>query len=277
MGFEFYNRNLAKELHERKHVIDEGDYMHDSTKFFSEPEVWYIIDSLCSVVQTFRQNGYHHGDIQPKNILIDEQGFLKLLDNSLVNYGYTGYQKMLSDPRYESALSPLLMEAMRIRATDPIHTKVKSDLFSVGITALCAATNTNINHYYDWRQKRVRMRYPPDVEEKMSREGFQPVQDTVGEDLERMRTIGYSEQLIGVIAGLLQYHERDRIGVDELRGFIAKHQSEIGYAAPAPQQPGYASRAPGVPPQGGYLSVSTPILTFVEASCYVNDLDYFFR
>jgi serine/threonine protein kinase len=220
LGFEFYNRNLAKELHERKHIEDDGDYLHNSHKFFSEAEIWYIIDSLASVVGTFRDHDYHHGDVQPKNILIDNEGFVKLLDNSLVNYGTTAYQKMLVDNKYEAALSPLLLESLKTRAQVPIHSKVKSDMFSIGITALCAATNTKVNHYYDWSQKRVNMAYPQEIEGKLKEQGSVGVEDRVGQDLERMRTIQYSEQLVGVIAGLLQYHEADRIGVDELRGFI---------------------------------------------------------
>lgn len=227
MAYEFYNRNLAKELHERKHVEDDGDYLHNSTKFFSESEIWYIIDALTSVVGTFRDHDYHHGDIQPKNVLIDNEGFTKVLDNSLVNYGKTAYQKMLVDNRYEAALSPLLLESLKTKANVPIHSKVKSDMFSVGITALCAATNTKVNHYYDWNQKRVNMAYPQEVEAKLAEQGYVGVEDRVGQDLERMRTIQYSEQLIGVIAGLLQYHEADRIGVDELRGFISQNNLQV--------------------------------------------------
>ena len=223
MGFEFYNRNLAKELHERKHIQDEGDYLYNTTKFFSESEIWYLIDSLVDVVATLRDHDYHHGDIQPKNLLIDNEGKIKVLDNSLVNYGKTAYQKMLIDNKYEAALSPLLLEGLKTRTQIPIHSKVKSDMFSIGISALCAATNTNVNHYYDWKQKRVNMAYPEEVEKILANEGFVGVVDRVGEDLQRMRTIQYSEQLIGVIAGLLQYHEANRIDVDELRGFIQQN------------------------------------------------------
>jgi serine/threonine protein kinase len=123
---------LAKELHERKHIYDDGDYDHSSMKFYSEPEIWYLLSSLASVIKTFELNDYHHGDIQPKNVLVDQSGFVKILDNSLVNYGKTGYHKMVFDSTYTAALSPILIDALKERELNPRHDKVKSDIFSLG-------------------------------------------------------------------------------------------------------------------------------------------------
>jgi serine/threonine protein kinase len=222
MGFEFHNQNLAKELHERKHVYDDGDYDNSSMKFFSEPEVWYLISSFASVIKTFEEHGYHHGDIQPKNILVDPSGFVKILDNSLVNYGKIGYQKMVFDATYTTALSPILIDSLKERELNPRHDKVKSDIFSLGITALCAATNNSINHYYDWVNKRVRMAYRSIGENPIPGS----LKNTVDDDLDRMQNIiGYSPQLVNTIRAMLHENESQRIGIDELLEFLEQHQS----------------------------------------------------
>ena len=182
---------------------------HASTlKHYSEPEIWYIFDTLVSLVHSFKTNGYHHGDIQPKTILVDPQGFMKLLDNSLVNYGHTGYHKMLLDRHYTAALSPRLLEGLRNREVKPAHDPVKSDMFSVGMTLLCACTNSDLNEFYDWRQKEV-------------------LYNKVKEGFVRMKQVGYSDQLVAKIDGCLEVPEQRRTSNEEMFVFLQKHQNEI--------------------------------------------------
>lgn len=214
---------MAKELHERKHIYDDGDYDHSSMKFYSEPEIWYLLSSLASVIKTFELNDYHHGDIQPKNVLVDQSGFVKILDNSLVNYGKTGYHKMVFDSTYTAALSPILIDALKERELNPRHDKVKSDIFSLGITILCAATNTSLNHYYDWVSKRVRMAYR-DLQEAPVPGS---IKNTVDDDLDRMQNIiGYSPQLVNLLRSMLYENESRRIGIDDLINFLQQQQSQ---------------------------------------------------
>lgn len=223
MGFEFHNQNLAKELHERKHIYDDGDYDNSSMKFFSEAEIWYLISSFASVIKTFENHGYHHGDIQPKNILVDGSGFAKIMDNSLVNYGKTGYHKMVFDAKYTTALSPILIDSLKEREINPRHDKVKSDIFSLGITTLCAATNTSINHYYDWVNKRVRMSYRSIGETPTPGS----LKNTVDDDLDRMQNIiGYSPQLVNTLRAMLHENESERIGIDELISFLEQNHGQ---------------------------------------------------
>ena len=63
MAFEYYSKSLAKELYQ-KSLIPESEVRLDTTiKYYSEQEVWYIMESLVSLARTFKQSGYCHGDI----------------------------------------------------------------------------------------------------------------------------------------------------------------------------------------------------------------------
>lgn len=87
MAFEFYEKNLHLEIINKRRL--EGD------NYFSEPEIWYICYSIINAEKSFMENGYVHSDIQPKTCLINQQGHIKLIDNHLINFGKTAYDKVL--------------------------------------------------------------------------------------------------------------------------------------------------------------------------------------
>lgn len=222
MAFEYYPKNLEQEIEDKN-----GNKNHEFySKYYSEPEVWYIIDALVSLLMSFKERGYHHGDIQPKNIFIDPHGFIKLSDNSLINYGRTGYLKMIFEPGYQAALSPNLINAYKSKELHPNHDPVKSDIFSIGITCLCAALNTNIGHYYNF--------------------AGQPAlkQEAINLTYDKMSELGFSHQLISTIQGFLDSSEDRRTSLDEIFGFLSKYQEAIRRG-----QMTFAGQ--GVPPQGG--------------------------
>ena len=69
MAFEYYPKNMEQEIEDKN-----GNKQHEFySKYYSEPEVWYIIDALVSLLMSFKERGYHHGDIQPKNIFIEDR------------------------------------------------------------------------------------------------------------------------------------------------------------------------------------------------------------
>lgn len=165
MGFEYYNKNLQTEIDRVSSRInelppDESTYI--SKGGYNEEELWFLSKSVISAMIAFRNANYHHGDIQPRNIMIDNDGNVKMIDNSLANYGRTAYHKMVFGEVYTAPLSPILMDSLIDRKIDPLHDKVKSDIFSLGITVLSAATNSDYNKYYDWVRRRVRMPFSPE-------------------------------------------------------------------------------------------------------------------
>lgn len=70
---EYLPNSLESEIKQRK----------NRQQTFNEGEIWYIIESLNSVVGLFQSRGYSHGDLQPKNIMVDANGCIKLIDNKL--------------------------------------------------------------------------------------------------------------------------------------------------------------------------------------------------
>src|SRR3990167_4050911 len=181
MAFEYYPKNVEAEIRERA----SQPASVKGAKTYSEPEIWYLLEMLSGILTSFKNRGYHHGDIQPKNLMIDPHGFIKITDNSLINYGETGYSKMimtLTDSKYRAALSPKLMEALPFKEINPRHDAIKSDMFSVGITALIASLNENLDTYYDWRKPEIRF-------------------DAIKRSLRRMSDMGFSQQLINTLEG----------------------------------------------------------------------------
>lgn len=47
-------------------------------KHFSEPEIWYLLFSLCRAANDFKTLNSKVGDIRPSNIFINEDGQLKV-------------------------------------------------------------------------------------------------------------------------------------------------------------------------------------------------------
>lgn len=225
MAFEYYPKNLEQEIEDKN-----GNKNHEFyAKYYSEPEVWYVIDALVSLLMSFRKNEYHHGDIQPKNIFIDPHGFIKLCDNSLINYGRTGYLKMIFEPGYRAALSPQLLTALKSQELHPNHDPIKSDIFSIGITVLCAALNTSINHYYNFTGV-------PTLKNEV-----------INQSYDKMSELGFSHQLISTIQGFLEPNEDRRTSLEEVYSFLGKYQEAI-------RRGQMTFGGAGAPPLGGIAS-----------------------
>lgn len=59
-------------------------------EFFTEPEVWYIMDSLINACSYFESCKIYHGDIRPINVLLTKEGQVKIADNGLINQSKNG-------------------------------------------------------------------------------------------------------------------------------------------------------------------------------------------
>jgi len=119
-----------------------------------------------------------------------------------------GYDKCLKLKDYTAALSPQQLESLRQRHEDAYHDKVKSEVWSLGMTTICASLNKNINEYYDWKQMTIRW-------------------DRLKYAYEMMREIGYSEQLICTLQQCLEKDEARRSTFQEILDFLAPYQDQI--------------------------------------------------
>jgi serine/threonine protein kinase len=204
LAFEYWPKNLEQEIHDK-----EKNPAHEFfQKYYSEPEVWYLIEKISSLLYSFWERDYHHGDIQPKNIFIDSHGMIKVCDNSLINYGETGYHKMLYGGQYHAALSPELIKAFENKAVHPNHDPIKSDIYSLGITVLCAALNKPIEAFYNFSVPSIN-------------------HDNIKAGLQKMADLHFSPQVISTVKQMLDDNEEKRTSIESLKAFMDNHQSQI--------------------------------------------------
>lgn len=181
-----------------------------------EPEVWYIIRSLTGGATALRSKGLYHGDIQPRHVLVNPEGGIKLIEAPLINQYFTGYNRMAFEADYHAALSPEQLEVLRMQRPDVKKGYSQQDeVYSVGITALCAGTNSPITSFYNYKNYTVN-------------------QPKINEALGMMRNLGYSDELVNTIASMLQQDPDSRATLDEINSVANRpHQVVRGYEIPA--------------------------------------------
>ena len=123
------------------------------------------------------------------------------MDLSALGLKASGYYRCMMSSEYHGALSPQLLDAIRKRESIPVHFPEKSDIFSLGVTMLSAATNIHYAMFYDFDNYRFKYDY-------------------VAEKLVEMIGSGYSKLLVGCIGNMLQEKESGRPSVRDLMNFI---------------------------------------------------------
>jgi serine/threonine protein kinase len=96
--------------------------LNDPTPFLPEPTVWYIIRQVATGLNRMHTLKLVHMDIKPENILITEDGVLKLGDLGMARPVDTNEDGLEGDARY---IAPELLNS-------PIKTR-QLDLFSLGV------------------------------------------------------------------------------------------------------------------------------------------------
>ena len=115
-----------------------GDLLNEGKKFSVE-EIQFILRQIAEVLEVARQNGIIHRDIKPDNLIIDEQGRVKVLDFGLVRDQETMSMVSMAISMTGKALgTPAYMSPEQcIGGKEVDH---RSDLYSLGVTAYCLAT-----------------------------------------------------------------------------------------------------------------------------------------
>ncbi len=128
---ELAERDWEKEIKERK----------ESKKYYTEGELYEITRQLIKTFALLQKNNITHRDIKPQNILIVNNiykicdfGEAKITDgNSIKKHAIKGT---------ELYMSPILFSALNNGQNYIIHNSFKSDVFSLGMCLLLAATLT---------------------------------------------------------------------------------------------------------------------------------------
>ena len=192
-----YNYFIIMELGERDWEKEvEIRYKHQ--KYYSEFELYQIIYQLVKTLSLMQKNKICHRDIKPQNILIID-GLYKLCDfgeakivdgNGLIQQRVRGSQLFMS---------PILFYAYNHNISFVKHNTYKSDVFSLGMCFLLAASLTNYALY--------------DIREIVDMN----VISTIINNRLRSR---YSVTLINLIFKMLQIDENLRMDFIELELFL---------------------------------------------------------
>ena len=135
---ELLTNDLEKEIKVRK----------TNNRFWSEADLVRYLGNMIDVLATMQDMGYSHRDIKPQNILITQNGELKLADfGNARDVSGVGTLTIAGTPAY---LSPELKLAYigykkGINEGTIKHNAYKSDVYSLGLTFLYMATFQEIN------------------------------------------------------------------------------------------------------------------------------------
>lgn len=122
-----------------------------------ENTIWFLLNSLIKSLKILHFHKFPHSDIQPRTVHLGKHGKVKILNNFFLTNKMDGYSKMLiSGGEYKSTLSPILLRDLEFRKIKPTHEPILSDIWSVGMTVMCACTNENFEKFYDWERFMVR-------------------------------------------------------------------------------------------------------------------------
>jgi len=203
LAFGFHENNLEKEILKRNSDLDFNNF-----KSFSEPELWYLTNCVNNVDLTLgREGGSYHGDIQPGTVMLDEQGKVRVIDSGLLHLNKTTYQRMLYDRNVKAALSPQLLEQIQQKKVNPEYDASKEESWGLGMVALCAATNTTLDDYYNWKVP------------ELKRDVLQQKLDSIDGP--------YSKQFHGFVESCLEETEDRRASLEDHERFLRPHQKDI--------------------------------------------------
>lgn len=203
-AFEYHENNLESEIAKRVN----SDRAAANPVALSEPEFWYLTNALVTADTTFnREGGAYHGNLQPSTVMLDNTGVVKLADNQLINFHKTAYQRMLYDRKVKAPLSPNLLAQLRDKKVNPEYDPSKEESWALGMTSLCAATNTNLDEYYDWKVPELKWH---NVHDRL---------DSVNGP--------YSKQVHGFVESCLEETEERRPSMEDHERWLRPHTQEI--------------------------------------------------
>ena len=108
-------------------------------KYYTEYELYIIINQLVKTLSLMQQNNVSHRDIKPANVLI-MNGIYKICDfgeASIINGNGVVIQNVRGSQLF---MSPILFYAYNHNVAQVMHNTYKSDVYSFGMCILLAAT-----------------------------------------------------------------------------------------------------------------------------------------
>ena len=195
---EYHDHNLYKEIAARRNSEPERE--------FTENEVWYYANSMVDLDEHLKENslGTPHGDLQPKTLMMTDEGNVKIMDNAIVT-NKDAYQKCNFNDDYFAPIAPELLMDLKKNKVNPENVySDKSETWAIGITCLSAATGNYPEEYYDWNKKEY-------------------LREKIDEDLEGLEGRKSPEQ-ITFIRKCLEHEPEDRWSLGEANEFLKPYK-----------------------------------------------------
>jgi serine/threonine protein kinase len=189
-GFEYHERTLEKLIKQRKRYED------PETQSMTEPDAWGVLSDLIHGLKSFADRGSVHGDIQPANVFVLNDKTLKLIDTSFLNDVDNAFSRRYMDFTYQSTLSPQAILSLSLGPKYAHYDLIKSDLFSIGVTALVSLTNDDFNIFYDWVNQEIQF-------------------EVIEGKLRQLLGLGYGPDLISLLRSMLERDEIRRINLKD--------------------------------------------------------------
>ena len=173
----------------------------ESKKYYSEGELNQILNQLITSFALLQKNKITHRDIKPQNILI-VNNLYKICDFGEAKIISTDGVIQQSIRGTELYMSPILFKALNTRQKIVVHNTYKSDVFSLGMCILLAATLTFQSLY--------------DVRELDNMENVKNI-------LVKYLIAKYSYNFVGTLLKMLEINENLRPDFIELEKIILGH------------------------------------------------------
>ena len=173
----------------------------ETKKYYTEGELNQILNQLITSFSLLQKNNITHRDIKPQNILIVNDTY-KICDFGEAKIISTDGVIQQSIRGTELYMSPILFKALNSRQKKVVHNTYKSDVFSLGMCILLAAT-LSFQSLYDIREL---------------------------DNMENMKNIlvkyliaKYSYNFVGTLLKMLEVNENSRPDFIELEKIITGH------------------------------------------------------
>ena len=160
--------------------------------------------ALVAVALFHKVKGRSHGDIQPQTVLVNERLELVCSNNyPLFPGGHLLLTKMRLDPDYTGPLAPEDL------AYGAVLDEFASEVWSVGVTALCYAARKPVSEFYDFE----RLTFKPWAVDACLQELSQAGQ--------------YSQSLLHALISMLHQDPKKRAKAEQIQAIVGMYDDEI--------------------------------------------------
>jgi hypothetical protein len=184
-------------------------------KHYTEQELIGIIKALTRGLKFLQKQNIAHRDIKPQNVLVFDSQEDKYYGQSRVykvaDFGEAKVVKLGRKDKdmntlrgTEMYMSPILFEGSKVNMEDVMHNPYKSDVFSLGLCFLYAATFSASSL--------------DELREKMEKKDFTSIPSFLNKLLKNL----YSDDLINLMSKMLAYDESDRFDFKDLDTYLSE-------------------------------------------------------